>query len=215
MTAVMNPPQTGEARIVLPNISWETYGKLLTELADDRAPRLTYDRGKLEIMSPTAEHEQYSHTISLLVEVLAEEMNLEVRCFGSTTFKREDLARGFEPDTCFYIAHEKLMRGKKRVDLAIDPPPDLVIEIDITSPSLDKFAIFAQLGIPEIWRYDGDVMEIFRLVNSAYVKDDASAALSFATADALAGFLKESLHLSHLEWLRRVREWARREKEAK
>jgi Uma2 family endonuclease len=110
-------------------VSWTTYEQLLADLASQSSTRLTYDRGILEIMSPLPEHEEGNRTIALLVEVLAEAMGIDVRNFGSTTFRREDLARGFEPDSCFYIQHEADISGKSAIDLTADPPPDLVVVI--------------------------------------------------------------------------------------
>lgn len=216
MTAVLSPPHpiTVE-RVVLTGISWETYEKLLADLADRSVPRLTYDRGTLEIMSPTNKHEECNRAIARLVEVLAEEMAVEVRDLGSTTFHRDDIKRGFEPDTCFYIQNEAVIRGKETLDLNIDPPPDLVIEVDITSPSLGRFPIFAQFGVPEVWRFDGERLEIFLLSEGAYTKSEKSEALPFIVPDALVCFVAESVSLGRLEWLGKVRGWAREQKEGK
>lgn len=147
MPTVLSPP---EQRVVLRNISWETYERLLAENADCSNPRLTYDRGILEIMSPSAEHAELSRAITLLVNVVTEELEIDVRGFGSTIFRREDLARGFEPDSCFYIQYVEDISGKSTLDFVIDPPPDLIIEVDLTNASLNKFSIYAQVGVPEI-----------------------------------------------------------------
>src|SRR5437762_454220 len=165
MEGVLNPPQNLEARLVLHNISWVTYQRLLEELADSSSPRLTYDRGELEIISPTAKHEDVNESIKLLVNLVAMELGPAVRGLGSTTFTRADIERGFEPDSCFYVEKEAQIRGKERIDLASDPVPDIVVEIDITNSSLNKSAIFAQFGVPEIWRYDGTAFEILVLKN--------------------------------------------------
>jgi len=133
----------------LHGISWETYERLLAEHQESSGTHFTYDRGRLEIMVLSAKHEAAKHVLTLLVEILAEELNVDVYGLGSTTFRRADLERGFEPDACFYIQREALVRGKDEIDLTVDPPPDLVIEIDITSPSLNKFPLFAALGISE------------------------------------------------------------------
>jgi Uma2 family endonuclease len=216
MTAVLNPPQTSVAeRVVLTKISWDTYERLLADLADQSVPRLTYDRGTLQIMSPTGSHGRYAHILSLIIEVLAEEMSVEVVCFGITTFRRKDLERGFEPDTCFYIQNEAVIRGKETLDPNVDPPPDLVVEVDITSPSLERFPIFAAFGVPEVWRFDGERLEIFLLSEGAYARSEKSKALPFVVPEALVGFVAESVTLGRLEWLRKVREWARGQREGK
>lgn len=198
-----------EQKVILHNVSWGTYERLMDERGESRVPRFAYDRGELEIMSPQAEHESISYAAALLVEVLAEEMNIDVYGLGSTTFKREDLGRGFEPDQCFYIENWELVRGKKRLDLTVDPPPELVIEIDITSPSLNKLSIYAQLGVREVWRYDGERMRILGLENEAYVEHPTSLALPPLTNDVLTHFAREGPKLGRRAWMREVREWAR------
>jgi Uma2 family endonuclease len=152
MATVLSPP---EERTILHDVSWETYESLLADHLDRSAPRFTYDQGVLEIMSPSSEHEEISDLIKQMVYTLAGEMNLDIRGFGSTTFRREDIKRGFEPDACFYIQSVDRIKGVTKLDLATQPPPDLVVEIDITHPSLDKFPIYAQVGVPEVWRYHG------------------------------------------------------------
>ena len=198
-----------EHRIILHNTSWETYERLLDERGDSRVPRLAYDRGDLEIMSPSSEHESAGYFLALLVAVLAEEMRLDAYGAGSTTYGRGDIGRGFEPDASFYIRNEERIRGKPRIDLPVDPPPDLIIEVDITSPSLDKHPIYAHLGVHEVWRYDGTRATIFLLEEGDYVEAGESVALPPLTSDVLTHFVEESTSLGSTDWLRRVREWAR------
>ena len=198
-----------DQRIVLRNVSWETYERLLAENADSSNPRFTYDRGVLEIMNPSAEHEEFSHVLTLLVNVVAEELDIDIRGFGSTTFRREDLARGFEPDSCFYIQSVERISGRATLDLTIDPPPDLIIEIDPTNSSLDKFPIYAQVGAPEIWRYDGTELRILHLENAGYVEHEESTVLSVLTRAVLSQFVVESKSLRRTAWIRRVRDWMR------
>lgn len=162
-------------------------------------------------MSPSSEHEQLKDEITSLVNVVAEEMNIDVHGPGSTTFRREDLARGFEPDSCFYVEHTARMRGKTELDLHVDPPPDLIIEIDITSPSISKFPIFAQLAVPEVWRYDGKRWTILTLHEGAYVEQPQSIALPVLTADAIGHFLQAGQMLPRPAWWRQVREWVRQQ----
>ena len=204
MATDLSPP---EQRVLLTGVSWNTYARLLTDLENQSAPRLTYDRGLLEITSPSAKHERYNRAVALLVEVLAEELNIDVDNLGSTTFRREDIERGFEPDSCFYIQNADKVRGKARIDLATDPSPDLVIEIDITSGSLDKFPIYAQVGVPEIWRFDGTELNIFRLVSGGYVALDESTAFPFITSEVLTDFVRKIETLRRTEWLRMLRAW--------
>jgi Uma2 family endonuclease len=198
-----------EQRVLLRNISWETYERLLDERGDSRVPRLAYDRGDLEIMSPSSEHESVAYFVALLVAVLAEEMRVNAYGVGSTTYRRGDIGRGFEPDASFYIRNEERIRGKPRIDLSVDPPPDLVIEVDITSPSFDKFPIYARLGIHEVWRYDGERMTILVLEDSDYAETTESIVLPPVTSNVLTHFVEESTSLGSTDWLRRVREWAR------
>jgi Uma2 family endonuclease len=203
------PPHGPDHCILLSGICWETYERLLADMGDSHAARFAYDQGVLEIMAPSFEHESVKEHIALLVNVLAEEFNIDLEGAGSTTFRRKHLAKGFEPDECFYIQHAELVRGKKRLDLAEDPPPDLVIEIDITSPSLNKFPIFSALGIPEGWRYDGTQVAIFTLAGNAYIERPDSVALPKVTGAILSELLATSQQLKRTEWLRQVRTWAR------
>lgn len=202
---------TLEQRVILHNVSWQTYEHLLVDHTQSSAPRFAFDRGTLEIRSPSAEHEEYNRTIALIVEVIAEEMGIDVRNLGSTTFQREDLERGFEPDSCFYIQNETRISGKASIDLTIDPPPDLVVEIDITSGSLNKFPIYAQIGVPEIWRYTGQACMIFRLAGVEYVACDTSQVLSGLTRAILSHFLEQSKVLKRTAWLRLLRAWIRQQ----
>src|SRR6267142_939933 len=206
MAAILNPPQNAETRIVLENISWATYQQLLTELADRSSPRLTYDRGELEIMSPTAKHEDINETIKLLVNLVAMELGPTLRGLGSTTFAREDIEQGFEPDSCFYIQAESRIRGKERIDLAVDPVPDIVVEIDNTGSSVNKLRIFAQFCVPEVWRYAGGRVEIFVLTDSVYVPSKRSMALPFFTDTILRSFVAESLKVDRREWMTMIRD---------
>jgi Uma2 family endonuclease len=198
-----------EQRVVLHNIGWNTYERLLADHENYSAPRFTYDRGELEIMSPSPEHEAYNRSIALLVVILAAELGTDVYDLGSTTFRREDLERGFEPDSCFYIENEERVRGKARIDLAVDPPPDLVIEIDIISPSFSKLPIYAQIGVPEVWRYDGERLKILVLEGSEYVETTESTVVPPVTSNVLSNFMEKSTTTKRTVWLEAVREWAR------
>ena len=208
MATVMSPP---EAQIIMDGISWETYERLRAEHPENVSPRFTYDNGWLELMVPSTEHERPNRKLALFVDLVAAELGIDVEGVGSNTFKREDKRKGFEPDSAFYVAaNAKAVRGKKRLDLATDPPPDLIIEIDVTSPSLPRFPIFAAVGVPEVWRYKNERVEIFVLRGEGYEVAPHSLALSSVTGEVLTRFLKESEELDSPEWTRRVREWVQK-----
>jgi len=212
-----------EHRILLHNASWETYERLLAEREERRSPRFFYDRGVLEILSPSAEHDGVSRVIAALVELLAEEADTDLFNAGSTTFKREDLARGFEPDECFYFGGNagrvrELVAGKGNIDLdAGDPAPDLVVEVDIASPSLDKLPIYARLGVREVWRHAGNPgrLAILGLEDESdgeeprYAEAPESAFLPGTTGEVLTRLIAEGLALDRRVWRRMVRESAR------
>jgi Uma2 family endonuclease len=209
MTATLTPPEQMTQRVILDNISWETYQRLMEERGERPKPRYTYDRGRLEIMVTSYEHENLTHVIALLVELLAGELEMDIEGAASTTFQREDLAQGFEPDASFYLQHAADIRGQKQIDLHIDPAPELVIEIDITHPSLNKFPIFAGLGIPEVWRYHRQALTIFKLEGGSYRAHAASELFVGVTGTDLTRLIAESQQVKRTEWLRSVREWAR------
>jgi len=200
-----------EQRVLLRNVSWKTYERLLAEREESRAPRFHYDRGVLEIVSPSSLHDRISRIIALLVELLAAELGLDVENAGSTTFKREDLGRGFEPDECFYFGNAAQVREKNDIDLdSGNPPPDLVVEVDITHPSLEKLPIYARLGISEVWRYDGERLAILLLKDDGTYEEAAqSAVLPSVSSEALTSLVRGGLSLRRPDWVYKVREWAR------
>ncbi len=196
---------SAEGRVILRNVGWETYERLISEREERRVPRFYYDRGVMELLSPSKRHETLGEIVALLIELVA------VESAGSTTFKREDLLRGFEPDKCFYfLENVERVRGKDDLDLdAGDPPPDLVVEVDITSPSLNKLPIYARLGVREVWRYADGRMEVLVLRGEGYEATVESVFLPSLTNEALSGFVEEGLTTRRPEWARKVREWAR------
>jgi Uma2 family endonuclease len=198
-----------EQRVLLEGVSWDLFEGLVRASPNRGTPRFAYDRGRLEIMSPSAEHERLKETATLLVNIVAEELRINVEAFGSTTFRRLDVGRGFEADSCFYVQSLARVKGKTEIDLHVDPPPDLVIEIDITTSSLDKLSIFASLGVPEVWRYQDARVRIFGLAQGALVEREASAVLPGLTAELIARFLNAGRTLDRLTWLHQVRTWFR------
>ena len=200
-------PKKGQ-QIILRGVRWETYEQLVSDFQDSHAAHFTYDRGILEIMVLSFKHETVNRTLAHLVSVIAEELQIDTINAGSTTFKRQDIAKGFEPDSCFYIQNEARISGKTEIDLDIDPPPDLVIEIDITSPSLNKFPIYAQIGVPEVWRYDGTQVTFFVLAGESYETAEGSQAFPALTSNVATELLEASAEVKSTVWIRRVREWA-------
>jgi Uma2 family endonuclease len=206
MASVLSLP---EQKVILKGVSWETYERLLAEHEECSGIHFIYDQGMLEIVVLSARHEEPNRTLALLVEILAEELDIDIRRLGSITCKREDLLKGFEPDSCFYIQHVIDISGKEELDFPTDPPPDLVIEIDITHPSLNRFPIFAAFGVPEVWRYNGERVIISRLESGRYVDIPQSIALPLLTSEVATHFLDTSKTLRSTVWLRSVRDWVR------
>ena len=179
------------AMLRLDGVSWDDYERLLDELAEWPGVRVSYHHGRLEIMSPTFEHEQYKSSISRMAHILSEVMDLPLEAAGATTYKQEPF-QGSEPDESFYVKNAHAIIGKSRIDLSVDPPPDIVVEIDITNESLSKFPIYAAFGVPEIWRYDGKQVEIYHLVARSYVTSEESLSFPQLTAQAMTDFLEQS-----------------------
>lgn len=203
------PVSSPERLVILDNVSWETYERLIAEHGERCGTRFTYDEGVLQIMVVSSRHERPNRTLATLIEVLAEEWNIDIQNLGSMTFKRKDLLKGFEPDSCFYIQHAEDIMGRPDIKLPVDPPPDLIIEVDITRESLNRFPVFAAVGVPEVWRFDGARVIFYRLESGDYVETSHSLAFTVLTASAATDFLAQSQTLKSTVWLRKVREWAR------
>ena len=194
-------------RVILQNISWQTYRSLVDDFEQEPALRLTYDLGTLEIRMPLDPHETFKKLLGRLVEAATEELGLEIRSLGSRTCDREDLAKGLEPDQCYYIQHEAEVRGVAQIDLAHYPPPDLALEIDITSSSLNRMTIYAALGIPELWRFDGTRLQIYVLQGEHYVLSPVSVALAPIGASDLEIFLRLQSTTGENRLIRQFRQW--------
>ena len=207
MTATLT--QTPQAGFLLKNISWQTYESLVNELAEQPGIRLTYDRGNLEIMTPSAPHEKYKKILGRFVESVSDELNVEICSLGSLTCRREDLARGLEPDQCYYIQNEDVVWDKEQIDLNQDPPPDLVVEIDVTSSSIDRLSLYASLGVPEVWRYDGNRLIIYQLEAQEYVERTVSPTFPFLSQVEMLRFLELRRTTKENALIRLFREWVR------
>lgn len=204
---------------VLQGIHWDTYQNLIRDLELQPGTRLTFDHGTLEITMPLPPHEHPKRLLGRFVEVMTEELEMEVRSLGSTTWSRQDLQQGLEPDECYYIQNELAVRGKSEIDLATDPPPDLAIEIDSTSSSLNRMKIYAALGVPEIWRLDSlahgkgaqQTFTILRLANGNYQACSASTALPLFNDVVIMSFLDLSQTMGETSLIRHVRQWIKKE----
>ncbi|HWQ31516.1 MAG TPA: Uma2 family endonuclease [Blastocatellia bacterium] len=200
--------------LILNNVPWDDYENLLEEREGQRRVRITYDRGKLEIMTLSAEHEGFKSLLAHLVAILAEEMNQVLIGRGSVTLRRELTDSGVEPDDCYYIRHAAEIRGKKRIDLKNDPPPDLVIEVDVASPSLNKLPLYAALGVPEVWRLKGDDLKFYRLVEGEYLELAASDLFPFLPPSVLMDYLRLGDSEDIIVMNRAFREWVRQHRPA-
>lgn len=199
-----------QAAVILSNVAWETYRQFVEETMDIiRSPRFYYDEGNLLIMSVSAEHESNKDSIVYLINLLTEEFQINTRSLGSTTYLKDDIEKGFEPDSCFYFENESKIRGVKRMDMSVHPAPDLIVEVDITSLSTFRQHICAAFGVPEIWRFDGEQMEILKLENKKYIAVENSLSLPKVTPEVLTEFVKESQTLNRLEWIAKIRDWAK------
>ncbi|NET62263.1 MAG: Uma2 family endonuclease [Symploca sp. SIO2E6] len=178
--------------ILMRGVSWQTYKILMSEVGDNRAWRIAYDRGILEIRMPLLEHEVPKGLLESFVEAIADELEIEVMKAGSLTLEREDLTKAVEPDSCFYIDREPQVRGREKIILPADPPPDLVIESDFTSSSLNKQALYSALGIPELWRYTKKTLLVYQQVEGGYEQCDRSLAFPFLPVSDIPNFIAQS-----------------------
>lgn len=204
---VVTPLTPPSELIHLSGISWHTYEALLRELSDRRL-RLTYNRGSLEIMAPSPEHELGKTLMGRFVETLAEESAMQIYPLGSTTFKRPELS-GAEPDECFYIRRIAAVQGKKRLDLDEDPAPDLVVEIDVTSSSRNRLQVYADLGVTEVWIYDGESLSIQQLQEGTFRLSQTSQFFPTIPIAEIAGFLQRAETQDYLELVKSFRYWVR------
>jgi Uma2 family endonuclease len=198
--------------VVLYDIEWKTYTMLLRVFdRSGRRFRLTYDRGTLEIMSPLWAHEAQASLLGRFIDVLTEELNLPCRLGGSVTLRRRKKQRGLEPDNCYWIASTPLLRGKRHLDLRVDPPPDLAVEVDVTSSVMNRIGIYSALGVPEIWRLSTGGIAFHILASGKYqVRSNSLSFPQLASAD-LVPFLAQWGQDDDTTIVRRFREWVKQQ----
>jgi Uma2 family endonuclease len=194
-----------EQSFLLDGVDWMFYESLLERIGG-RHVFITFDRGRLELMSASWKHATRSRRIAMLITIVADELGVPLQGGGSTTFRREDIAVGLEPDQCFYVQHVDQVRGKEDIDLAVDPAPDLAVEVEISRRSLDREAIYACLGVPELWRDDGQTIRAYRLMGDGRY-EVSSHSLSFPglAMEQVEDRLREGTVLDDATWGRAVR----------
>ncbi|MDJ1183403.1 Uma2 family endonuclease [Roseofilum casamattae] len=208
VTALSSPTEPRVSpgnRIILNGVSWLTFTTLLAEVGDDRAWRIAYDAGVLEIRMPLQQHEVPNRLLEAFIYSIADELEIEVMSLGSLLLEREDVARAVEPDSCFYIQNESLVRSKT-IKLPDDPPPDLAIESDYTNSSLNKFTLYAGLGVPELWRYTRGNLQVYRLVDGEYQAVSQSLAFPFLPVDEVPSFIAQSKEIGQRSAVRLFRQ---------
>jgi Uma2 family endonuclease len=198
--------EVANASIVLRGVSWLTFKALMADVGDDRAWRIAYDQGVLEIRMPLLQHEVPKGMIEDFVTTMADELEIEVLKAGALTLDREDLTRAIEPDTCFYIQNEAIVRGLEKINLPVNPPPDLAVESDYTNSSVNKQSIYAAFGVPEIWRYKNNTLLVYRLEDGKYEQCDRSGAFPFLPISEVPGFIEQSKTIGQRSAVRAFRE---------
>lgn len=194
-------------KLILQNISWDFYEKVLENYKGSNAVHLAYDDGFLEVEVPLSKHEIPIGILSDLVTAICVELDIDFVNVGSTTFRKPLKEKGCEPDTAFYIQNENSVRGLLEIDLSKDPPPDLVIEVDITSPSLNKMPIYAAFGVPEIWLFKGEKVTFYKLFGGVYREVSDSLAFPVLSDEVVTYFLTQKISISSSKWFREVRQW--------
>jgi Uma2 family endonuclease len=198
-------PKAAEQRVVLRGVSWEGYLQILNALPESRGARLTYDDGVLEITVPSESHEFSGRLIERFILTLVELMGMRMKTMGSTTMNYPQFKKGAEPDNAYYIQNQALVKGRE-VDFSQDPPPDLVVEVDITHTDISKNQFYASLGVQEFWRFNGKVWHIYQLQNRSYVDVEVSPTFSKVPKERLYAFLAQAKE-DEIEAVQSLRAW--------
>ena len=209
-TAVIEKSRSlSENRVLLYGVSWETFERLLADVGDRRKTLFHYINGTLEIMSPLSLHEGSSRFFDRLLTIFVDELDIDMRCLGSLLMKIPELKIGGEPDSCYYIKNELTIRAQENVIVGQDPPPDLVLEVDITNPSDRRLPIYALLGVPEVWIYDGYSLEFLALQNGGYVPIENSLSFPTLPAAIIVEYVQKRLLLCESKTLKEFRGWVK------
>ena len=210
MATIEQVAVTGEDRIVLSGISWELYEQL-RDNEENWHVHMAYNEGTLELMSPSSDHEAISRLIGRMIESFTEDLSIPCRSLKSTTWKRRDLVKGLEADECYYILNHHRVNKRRTVDLSLDPPPDLVIETEVSRSVVQKLQIYAALGVPEIWRWRTSGLTAYSLEKSGkYVEREFSLNLPMLRVKDLEPFLEFEIAADESAWIRGFRAWVRK-----
>ncbi|NEQ69649.1 MAG: Uma2 family endonuclease [Symploca sp. SIO2D2] len=202
---------TGEQRVLIPGLSWEGYLQILNALPQSRGSKLTYDDGILEITVPLEDHEFSGRLIERFIATLVELMGMRMKTMGSTTMNYPQFNKGAEPDNAYYIPNQPLVKGRN-VDFTQDPPPDLVVEVDITHTDIAKNQFYASLGVPEFWRFNGKVWRIYQLQEGVYVEVEVSPIFPEVPKEQLYKFLQQAKE-DEIEAVQLLRAWWKKQME--
>jgi Uma2 family endonuclease len=193
------------ARLILPEVDWDDYERLVGEIEGERRLRITYDCGRLEIVSPGPRHGRYASFFDAMLRILCDSRGIELEGLGNTTWKKKALRKGLEADCCYYITNAKRVIGKSDIKLEVDPPPDIAVEVDITTDSSKKFLVYAALKIPEVWTYDEKIVRFHRLRRGSYAESESSQYFSQITGTILAKAIEQSMTQGQTKALRAFR----------
>ena len=195
----------GDEYVLLEGVRYSTYEALLEDIGN-RHIRLTYDNGSLEIMTVSPRHEWAKKLIGRMIEAMTEELNIPIRSGGSTTFKKELSKKGLEPDDCYWVANERAVRGRPDLEIELDPPPDIAVEVEISTSALNRLAIYAAIGVTEIWRSDGQQILISQLQDDgSYAPVSQSPSFPWLPVAELSRFLSAGMTMSETQWIRSFR----------
>ena len=200
-----------ETRTLLTNISWQTYKLMLAEMGSQRQNRIAYELGTVEIMTPLMPHENSNRIIEGFIVVMCEELGLEIKRTGSLTLTRDDLKRGGEPDSSYYIQNESLVRNKENIDLAIDPPPDLVLEVEYSRSAINKLTLYASMKIPELWRFNGSILQVYILTDRQYTEVEFSPTFDPIPVKEITRFLQQAKIKGENATTRDFRTWVKQQ----
>ncbi len=193
--------------ITFHNVGWEEYEDLLEQVGEASGLRISFDDGTLKVMTLSSEHEKYERFLEKLLTAIVLRLRINILSFGSATMRKRNKHKGNEPDACFYVQTADAIGNRLHIDFEIDPPPDIAVEVDVHHDSRDKFSIYAGLGVPELWRFDGQTMIIYVLERDRYEEVIASRALPMLTSQILTEVLTSLPDKGEFQALAAFDEW--------